>query len=44
MKVITAPEPTDTDSTSVFLAGGITNCPWWQDRRHRLVDSAITKQ
>jgi hypothetical protein len=33
MKVITAPESIDKinrKSVSVFLAGGICNCPWWQ--------------
>ena len=32
MQVITAPEPlVDPREPTVFLAGGITNCPWWQD-------------
>ena len=30
MKLITAPEKTYTNKTSVFLAGGITGCPNWQ--------------
>lgn len=34
MKVITAPEPFDSDDrdVKVFLAGGITNCPDWQSQ------------
>jgi hypothetical protein len=32
MEVITAPGDIDLYSEpSCFLAGGITNCPWWQD-------------
>ena len=32
MKVITAPQKIDSiDKPTVFLAGGITNCPEWQD-------------
>lgn len=32
MKVVTAVEPLGgIRADSVFLAGGITNCPWWQD-------------
>ena len=32
MEVITAPEPLYVGpEPTVFLAGGITNCPWWQD-------------
>lgn len=31
MNVITAPQPFDKDEISIFLAGGITDCPWWQD-------------
>lgn len=31
MKVITAVEPIEMGYPSVFLAGGITNCPEWQD-------------
>lgn len=30
MKLITAIEPLNIDGFSVFLAGGITNCPDWQ--------------
>lgn len=30
MKLITAIEPLNIDGFSVFLAGGITNCPNWQ--------------
>lgn len=40
MIFITAPEPIITDGkTSVFLAGGITNCPWWQDEIIDLLDN-----
>ena len=32
MKVITAPEPlSQSTEPTVFLAGGITDCQWWQD-------------
>lgn len=31
MEVITAPESFQFATRSVFLAGGITDCPWWQD-------------
>lgn len=32
MNIITAPESLDyLHRPAVFLAGGITNCPWWQD-------------
>ena len=32
MKVITAPEALyEGNEPTVFLAGGITDCPWWQD-------------
>lgn len=33
MKTIVAPNNIDgAQRPTVFLAGGITNCPWWQDR------------
>lgn len=40
MKIITAPELFSNlvDGPSVFLAGGITNCPWWQDELIALLD------
>lgn len=31
MNIITAPQPIVLEYPSVFLAGGITDCPWWQD-------------
>lgn len=31
IQVITAPEQTVAQHKTVFLAGGITNCPLWQD-------------
>lgn len=31
MKVVTAVEKLEGPRPWVFLAGGITNCPWWQD-------------
>lgn len=31
MRLITAPEKIDTFKKSVFLSGGIANCPDWQD-------------
>ncbi len=31
MKIISAPDKLQYDGFSIFLAGGITNCPWWQD-------------
>ena len=30
MNIITVPEPISIEKPSVFLAGGITNCPDWQ--------------
>ena len=29
-KIITAPEPLEYSESSIFLAGGISNCPDWQ--------------
>ena len=37
MQVITAVEPILNIHPSVFLAGGITNCPWWQDELRELL-------
>ena len=32
MRIIMAPnEITDINRPTIFLAGGITDCPWWQD-------------
>ena len=30
-KIITAPEPLEQSDSSIFLAGGISNCPDWQE-------------
>lgn len=43
MKLITAIEPLNIDGLSVFLAGGITNCPNWQkDVIEGLSDTDLT--
>jgi len=44
-KIITAPEPLEQSESSIFLAGGISNCPDWQadvaDRLSRNTNSII---
>jgi len=43
MQVITAPDDAVPHHTTLFLAGGITNCPDWQaDTLHHLKDLPIT--
>lgn len=37
MKVITAPEEIKVDKPTIFLAGGITDCPEWQDEMIELL-------
>lgn len=39
MQVITAPEPIPPEGIpAVFLAGGVTNCPLWQDEIIEILD------
>ena len=38
MKIISAPDKLQYDGFSIFLAGGITNCPWWQDEVIKLLE------
>ena len=41
MRVITAPNRLEFLGKSVFLAGGITDCEWWQDELISLIPKSL---